>query len=241
MKRVLITVVLIALFPVLSFSQAAASFHVFPQVADGVSADGSYYYQSILITTAVTAESTTCKFKITGPSTTRVLAGGEFNLQGVGAVSILPTFGNLFSLASGYGTLTCNQPVSAVLAYLSINLAADIPTAGAAVFSSPPVLRAQLVLNQTVAKTGVAIANDTDNAATYTLTLKNQNNQPVATGTVTVQAHSSVAKFADELISIPKDFVGAILVSSSGSATFSIIGLSYIGNAFLTQPAAVLP
>src|SRR5262245_55750254 len=145
MNRMLILFVLIVLLPVLSFSQAAGTFHVFPQVADGVNPDGSYY-QSILITTAVTAESTTCKFRIIGPTTTRVLAGGEFNLQGVGAFEVTPTLGNLFSIASGYGTVTCNQPVTAILAYLSIS--GDAPNGAATVFSSPPVLRAQLVVNQ---------------------------------------------------------------------------------------------
>ena len=238
MKRVLIPFVLIALLPVLSFSQTAGTFHVFPQVADGANPDGSYY-QSILITTAVTAESTSCKFRIMGPSTTRVLAGGEFNLQGVGAFEITQTLGNLFSIASGYGTLTCNQPVTAILAYLFIS--GNAVTGAAAVFSSPPVLRAQLVVNQTVSRAGVAIANDTDAAAQYAITLKNQNNQTVATGTVNVAARSSVAKFADQLIQIPADFVGSIVVSSSGNATFSIIGLTYFGNIFLAQPATVLP
>src|SRR5262249_16544755 len=88
----------------------------------------------------------------------------------------------------------------------------------------------------------LAIANDTDAAAQYTITLKSQNsNQTVATGTVNVAARSSVARFADQLIQIPANFVGSIAVSSSGDAKFSIIGLSYLGNVFLTQPATVLP
>jgi hypothetical protein len=88
---------------------------------------------------------------------------------------------------------------------------------GAAVFSSPPVTRAQLIADlRPGSRTGIAIANDTDANAQYMLLAKNPAGVVVASATVPVAARSNVARFADELLVLPTGFLGAVEVNVSG-------------------------
>lgn len=227
------------LLPIAAFGQSAATQHVFPQFADGAVGDGTYY-QSALLATSLGSETTTCRYRIYGPITSRVPTAEVFTIQGVGTFTVIASYGNVFSLATGYATLDCDRPVTAFLAYLY----GSGPTirAGATVFPSPPTTRAQLVLNQQAdLRLAIAIANDTDGAAQYRVTLNNPGGQAVGTATVSVPARSNVARFADELLTVPPGFLGSVAISSVTGTPFSAIGFNFFGSAFLTQPVTVLP
>ena len=238
MTRITSLIFALLLFPVAGLSQTAATLHVFPQVADGLFADGSFY-QSVLLATATTSSSTSCQYRIYGSAASRIDGSGTFNLQGAGAFTVVPTYGNLFPLATGYATLTCDQPVSAVLGYLY--MLGQKVLSGAAVFSSPSVSRAQLVVNQTASATALAIANNSDTDVTYQVSMITASGQTAGSANVTVPARSNLARFAHDLVALPANFIGRAVVTAPGAAQFGMIGLNYFGAVFFTQPATALP
>jgi hypothetical protein len=239
MRRLIIFFGTVLFFEHSAFSQSAATYHVFPQFADGTLPDGTNY-QSVLLATNASSDSAVCRIRIYGPTTSRIQGGDTFTLPGLGSFFIAPSFGNLFSLASGYATLSCDRPVTAVLGYLYA--AGSDLRSGAAVFSSPPLTRAQLIVDvRPGSRTGIAIANDTDANTQYMLIAKNPAGVVVASATLPVPARSNVARFADELLALPTGFLGAVEVTSPGGAPFSIIGLNFLGAIFITQPATALP
>jgi hypothetical protein len=65
--------------------------------------------------------------------------------------------------------------------------------------------------------------------------------QSFGSTTVTVPARSNLARFADELVTLPSTFVGRLVVTAPPNAQFSIIGLNFFGGVFFTQPATTLP
>jgi len=146
--------------------------------------------------------------------------------------------GALLPFGSGYATLSCDQPVTALLGYLYANGSGVI--SGAAVFSSPATTKAQLVTNQGAGtRLALAIANDTTSAATYQVALINASGQTLATAPLNLAAKSNVPKFLDELMTVPSNFVGRVVIT--GSTPFSVIGLNFFGSIFITQPATILP
>jgi hypothetical protein len=93
------------------------------------------------------------------------------------------------------------------------------------------------VVNTAGFRTAFAIANDTDSAAQYQITVMNDSGQTVATTSVSVLGRSNVAKFFDELVQLPAGMTaGAAIISSS--TPFSAVGLLFNGATFLSFPAA---
>ena len=238
MKTTLMTLCSILILPLTGMAQTAGTLHVFPQFADGLLADGTFY-QSILAATAVTDKPTTCRYRVYGPSTSRIQGNDTFTMQGVGAIGFLLSYGNLFPLATGYATLSCDQNVTATLGYIYVK--GETVVSGAAVFSSPAATRAQLTVSEGGdSRLALAIANDTDSANTYQVTVYASNGNEVATRNVTIPARSSVPRFVDELISLPGNFFGRVVVSAPTGGSFSLIGFHFFGTVFLTQPATIL-
>src|SRR5262249_49921053 len=169
--------------------------------------------------------------RISGPPT--------ITLQGSGSFAMITTTlsaGALLPLATGYGTLTCTQPVAANVAYVYVSLSGIL--GGATVFSSPPAIRTEL-LSIAGTRLAFALANNTDATAQYQLSLVNAAGQVVSTGSLSVNARSNVAKFIDEVMTVPTDFTGAFIVS--GLTQFNLVGLFFApGNVFTSQPAAIL-
>jgi hypothetical protein len=150
--------------------------------------------------------------------------------------------GTNLPLATGYGTLTCSQPVTATISYVYLAVPSGTVLAGAAVFSSPPAKQAELVVYQTAGyRTALAIANDTDTAAQYQVTVYfgSGGTRQIGPANVSVPARSNLATFLDEIMKFPSDFnVGAVVVS--GSTPLSVVGLVFNGSVFFSEPAAVL-
>jgi len=61
----------------------------------------------------------------------------------------------------------------------------------------------------------------------------------LATAPVNVAAKSNIPKFLDELMTVPANFLGRVVIT--GATPFSVIGLNFFGSIFLTQPATILP
>jgi hypothetical protein len=221
-------------------AQGAATFHVFPQVADGVA--GSSGYISSLAAINVSNQAATCTYRLYGAVSGRISGPSTFTLSGNGSLTLVNTVvadGNVLPLATGYGTLTCSQSVAATLSYINLAVPSGTVVAAAAVFSSPPTTRAELVAYQAAGyRTALALANDTDTAAQYQVTVAGPGGQQVGTTTVSVPARSNLPRFVDEIIALPNNFIGAVVIT--GSTPFSVVGLVYNGIVFFSQPPALL-
>jgi hypothetical protein len=93
---------------------------------------------------------------------------------------------------------------------------------------------------------GVAIVNPNSSALTVSVTLKKSDGTQLVTGNVTIPSHQQVSKYAADFFSspssIPSDFTGTLIVTSTGASPlpFSMIGLRFRGVNFSTVPATSL-
>src|SRR6266581_3169604 len=114
MKRIILSLILLGVTPVELRSQGAATFHVFPQIADGVLSDGTGYV-SLVLATNVSTQPARCTLRPYGGGlANRFFGSSTFTLPGSGSFNILPTVAalNVFlPLTTGYATLSCDQPV----------------------------------------------------------------------------------------------------------------------------------
>ena len=225
-------------------AQGNATFHVFPQIADGIIVGGTTltgYVSSVLVTNT-SNQSSNCTIQLYGSGLANRLPGSSFTLDTSGSsIFLATTLGsrNIQPLATGYSTLTCSQPVAAAVLYAYVSLAGVL--SAATVFSSPPATRAQLFDIGGGSRLAFALANDTDASAQYQLALVTPAGQTVTSTTLTVAARSNVAKFIDEVFTpFPPNFTGAFTATSSGSAKFSLLGLIFMGDLFTSEPAAIL-
>jgi hypothetical protein len=245
MKKIaLMLVVLSATYADLN-AQAPGTFHVFPQMADGLLSDGSSYF-STLVAINVGTQAATC--------TLRPYGGVASHIRGSMTLTVPPSGGlaskntamadAVFSpLAVGYATLSCDRPVAAQVGYfyLAPTLPNPIVLAGATVFSSPPTTRAELIVSNTIGfRSAIALANDTDTPGQYQVSIVNDSGQQVAMASIAVPARSNAARFVDELVQLPPNFAGAAIISSS-AGSFSAVGLLFNGAVFLSVAAVPFP
>jgi hypothetical protein len=240
MRRILLLCMLLAVAHNVC-AQGSAAFHVFPQIADGLISGGvspTGYVSSVLITNT-SAQASTCTLQLYGAGLAGRISGqSTVTLQGSGSFALINTTllaGALLPLATGYATLTCTQPVAATVAYVYVSLSGIL--GGATVFSSPGATRTEL-LSIANTRLAFALANNTDAAAQYQLSLVNAAGQVVSSGSLSVSARTNVAKFVDEVMTVPTDFTGAFIVN--GTTQFNLVGLLFSGNVFTSQPAAIL-
>jgi hypothetical protein len=138
------------------------------------------------------------------------------------------------NLQTGYATLQCSTSVEAQLLY-SYYSAGGTKLGEATVFSSPPARSVQILAdNRDGAQLGLAIANDSDQTNTYTIAAGN------SSGSVTLAPRSSTAKFVNQFLTLPPNYMGPVIISS-GTGTASIIGLRYTGTVFTTIPETIRP
>jgi hypothetical protein len=85
----------------------------------------------------------------------------------------------------------------------------------------------------------LAIANDSNQSATYTILVQDAGSTLLSAASVTLDAGQTRAAFVDELTTIPNNFLGYVdIVGNNGSA--SLIGLRFTGNLFTTIPSAAI-
>src|SRR5262245_13282262 len=243
MKKIaLVLVVLSATFSDLN-AQSPATSHVFPQVADGLLTNGTAYFSTI-VAANVGTQAASCTIRLFGGVASHIAGSVTMTVAPNGGVAVKNTAladnAGFLPLATGYGTLTCDRPVAAQVGYFYLAPTLPSPTflGAATVFSSPPTTRAELfVTNTTGFRAAVAIANDTDAAAQYQITVVNETAQTVVTTSTSVPGRSSVAKFIDELVQLPANFGGGVIITGSASSPFSAVGLLFNGSTFLSVAA----
>src|SRR5438045_1562169 len=71
-------------------AQGAAVFHVFPQLADGIQADGSYFVSTILATN-VNSQPATCSLRLYGGAIGRFFGASSFALPTSGSFNLQAT------------------------------------------------------------------------------------------------------------------------------------------------------
>jgi hypothetical protein len=207
---------------------------VFPQFADGKFSDGTYYR------TADVCESNSTATADCTHTPSRNATDGFNTFTGSvppGNSVVAPTSGTQ-SFQSGYATMQCSASVDAQALY-SYYGANGVKLAEATVFSSPSASIVQILADSREgARVAMAIANDSDQATTYTITVADATGKVVGTTTQTIPARTAVAKFVAEMVTLPMNHVGQVIVSST-TGTASIIGLRFSGNAFTTIPATI--
>jgi hypothetical protein len=225
-------------------TDAATSFHVFPQIADGRFSDGTSYRSTLLVANPSSSRAT-CNFRLHGMRTTfsgRVVMGGltdtfRFALDGSAwdvAISAAET-----DFSSGYATLACDRPVTAQVLYsLHMN---SVKASEATVFSSPPGKTVQFLADHREnSRLGIAVANDTDRSVTYSIVAKDSAGNVVRTAETTVSARSKTSGFVDELLSgLPSNFVGPVTIATADNSDVYAIGLRFTGPTFTTIPATL--
>jgi hypothetical protein len=237
MSRVICVILWLFLFTPNAAAQLNGTFHVFPQIADGRLSDGTSYRTHFIVSNVTSTTTASCTIQLYGISADR-LSTPTFTL-GLRGIVRLATNDNQ-SIATGYATLNCNQPVKALALYRYTS-STGVTLGLATVFSSPPNTRSYF-LAPTGDRLAIAVANDTDNIQQYDLSARDGSGATIATASLALQPRSSTARYADELMVLPSGFNGAVYINAAGgstlpSAAFSTIGLAFNGAIFSTLPA----
>jgi hypothetical protein len=232
---------LILIVPTLhGIAEAQDRFHVFPQIADGYFADGSYYRSTLMVSNAFSLTPADCALQLYG-LTARL---GSMGLHDSFPITVPGNYGWAYlrtgadqTLKTGYATLTCSTYVYAEILY-SFYASDGSKLSEATVFSSGPGFQLRLIADQTEgAKLGIAIANNSDISQNVTVTVTSDSDAAVGSATITIPARSSIAKFADELIPSSVNRLCRVTIQSPDYADFYVIGLRFTGRAFTTIPA----
>jgi pseudomonalisin len=213
----------------------ANTYHVFPEFADGKFSDGAYYRTTRMYLNPVPLASPTCTTRLRGLTTDgkSTLTG---NLTGLD-FAVVPTNGTQ-AFQAGYATMECTGVVEAQALY-SLYSPDGVKLSEATVFSSPAAPAVQILADfRDGAQVGLAIANDTDQINTYTITVYDADGKTVGSATQQLAARSSVAKFVSELVLLPPNYYGPVVVSS-GTGPVSVIGLRFTGSIFTTIPQTI--
>ena len=212
-------------------STTAASYHVFPQFADGRASDGTYYRSTLMISNT-SSSNTACNLQVHGLTVPGLSTAYTAVAHGW---TIASTSGTQ-SLQSGYAVLQCDAKVEAQLLY-SYYSASGTKLSEATVFSSPPSSTVRVIANQLEgAQLGLAIANDSDQTVSYTVNLSGVS----GTATLTLPPRTSVARFLSQILpGIPANAVGVVQVTSSNNGSASVIGLRFTGSVFTTIPESL--
>ena len=239
-NRTLITFSTLPPAVVVPFSQSsdetAKRFHLLPHIADG---NG---WQSTLLVTNVAQSASACTLQLYGLGVNRFIPVGAvqasgsiatFNLAGAGAYLTWPTR-NESTLATGYATLDCAEPVVAQVVFASIGSSGK-PTGMATVFSSQAGLVFQFPVLTPDATLGFAIANDTAAFAACRIVLEDEQRNNRGESSLSVPSKTNWSgRLLDRLISIPPTFRG-------GTATVSCTQpVAMIGLHFELQPNRTL-
>src|SRR6202008_2382445 len=104
-------------------------------------------------------------------------------------------------------TLNCSAPVTAQVLY-SFFSSAGIVISEATVFSSPAASYAQLLTDQRDgAQLGIAIANNGDTAKEFVIVAIDATDTEIGRSTFQIARGSQTAKFLNELINVPANYV----------------------------------
>jgi pseudomonalisin len=222
-----------------STSGTAKTYHVFPQIADGVQSDGNYFKSTVIVTNANPGTATpNCALQFhwaTGSQTSL----GPFT---VSDLYIYTTPGTQSILTgTGYATLQCDSNVDAQVLYTSY-ASAGTKISEATVFSSPSSNTLRIVADESGgSQLALGIANDSSKTGSYLIYVYDTSGNPIGSTSINVSAGQTYGGYLDYLpgLSMPANYVGYVdVVAQSGTA--SVIGLRFTGSLFTTIPATIL-
>jgi len=212
---------------------------VFAEFADGKFPDGSFY-RSTLMVQSDSSSAIQCTAKLLGLTVPGFGDGSTltFTLRGSGGYTIVSTAGTQ-KLSSGYATLNCDSAVSAQVLY-SYFAPSGALLSEATVFPSAGATTAQLLADQrNGARLALAITNTSSIATDFQIVALDDNNSEVNRATVSVPAQSQVSQFLNEMMAMPANFVGRVVITTNPTIFGSVytIGFRFTGQAFTTIPA----
>jgi len=224
-------------------SDGRASYHVFPQFADGQMVDGTYYRSTTLISNANLGQRAICQIQLQGMSRTFIDMSGQvvndsFVIE-AGRWTILSTSGagRGYSFGSGYLTVKCDVAVNAQILY-GFYTPNGFKLSEATVFSAPGGTWAQLLGDQREgAHLGIAIANDSDSPVQYEVEITDPVGAVLANRSFQLGPRASRAQFIEELIGFYSPMIQIVVKSS---IQCYVMGLRFTGSTFTTIPAATL-
>jgi hypothetical protein len=137
------------------------------------------------------------------------------------------------SIQAGFASLTCDEYVYATLIYTSYS-PTGIKLAEATVFSADEIFwYTNFIADyRDGQRLGIAVANDTDISHTYRVTAVVDGS--TRTGTFVVPPRANLARFVDDLVSIPNGFLGLVRIESLDYSDFYAVGLKYTGASVFT-------
>jgi hypothetical protein len=88
---------------------------------------------------------------------------------------------------------------------------------------------------------GIAIANNGSRTKEFVVIAIDATDTEVGRRSVQLVAGSQIARFLNELINVPADFVGQVMIYTNSTDTLDVyaIGLKYTGAAFTTIPVTL--
>ena len=212
----------------------ASTYHIFPQYADGRFSDGSFYRTTRAYTNPSVSQTTACTTRL------RLGAGGNNTLTATlqPGAAVIATSDGTQTFQQGYATLECSFSVDSQILY-SYYAANGVKLGEATVFSSPAASTVQVLADSREgAQLGLAIANDSDQANTYTIAVYDAAGTLVGSTNRTIAARTSIAAFVNELVPLPPNHYGPVIVSST-TGKASVIGLRFTGTTFTTIPEVI--
>jgi hypothetical protein len=229
---------LILLTASLTQAQDASPVHIFPQVVDGVSSDGTVYTSRFLITSSG-GSSPTCQVSLFGLDPARLATRVNVLVEG-SSFETITTRGE-DAVDTGYARLDCSQPVVASLTY-SVLSAAGAPVGIATVPSAPVVSLAliPMVLNGRY-RYGIALAND--NEAAQLVVILFDSGPTSLVRTIQVPPKSQYVTFVDEVFNVPAAGLGILrigAVEAAGPGNFRIMSLLFNQGSFTNVVPTVI-
>jgi len=220
----------------------SATSHVFPQFVDGRLPDGTFYTSTLMVSNPSDLTAASCAIIFRGLRPTmkdtagNVTSADAFTIEiEAGQGDVLTTPGSA-EFRSGYVTIQCEQPIDAVVLY-ALHGPSGITMSEAAVLSAGQSSLSQLVADQrNGARLGVALNNDSDRPVIVRMKATSYSEAMNGSYSLTIPPRSTVSRFVDEVVALPADFVGQILVES-GSDKITVMGFRFAGLAFSTIPA----
>jgi hypothetical protein len=216
------------------YGQVQSSFHVIPQIADGTFPDGTLYGSAFFVTN-VNNTAVTCSFTPYGVPASRFISLSFSMPSGTG--NYYTTTNLSGPLVTGYATLSCSNTVTVNTVYLYGGYGQILSMA--TVFSAPPFMKASVSGIQTsVARVAIAIANNSSTTVQCQIIVNTSPSGTVTGQTISIAPYSNVAKFVDELVSLPTN-AGPMIVYLVADQPLYAIGLMYSGKQFTTLPPTI--
>lgn len=236
-KRNVVRIIAVVLLAATAGFGQGSTFHVFPQVVDGVLSDGSSYV-SLLSIENLGANGAACSLFSSGVPLARFAVTATRNIPaGVSTLNLTQGTG---PFASGYMTVSCTQPVQANLMYLEAAPSGALESM-ATVSSAPPIYYASfLAITGGPWNYGVAIANPSAAPISVSFAV-NFADGTFTTNMVQIPAYSRFVQFLSNVLPIPSTIGLVNIEIFSSSSYFNLTALLYSGSAFTTLVPATVP